>query len=153
MQTCWLYQWIANIHTIIFLYLNTFYICRRQILLYSNNVIHMQWLKVTIAAQYQYCRIRKIMLKLSWYRPSNALFDTIFVIWLKMGKLLLISVHDKPILPFLGIIGNQHITGWTCFPAFYKICFRLQQVAFTSCIGNRKYKDSNYDWMHKSKWS
>ena len=51
------------------------------------------------------------MLKLSWYRPPNGLFDTIFVIWVKMGKLLLISVHDKPILPFLGIIGNQHITG------------------------------------------
>ena len=71
----------------------------------------MQLLEVTIAAQYQYCRIRKIILKLSWYRPPNGLFATIFVIWVKMGKLLLISVHDKPILRFLGIIGNQHITG------------------------------------------
>ena len=35
-----------------------------------------------------------------------------------MGKLLLISVHDKLISPFLGIIRNQHITGWTCFAGF-----------------------------------
>ena len=52
-----------------------------------------------------------VKIHVSWYRPQNCLFDTIFVIWVKMGKLLLISVHDKLILPFLGIIRNQHITG------------------------------------------